>query len=84
MNQKMIGQNIKKIREKFGFSQEEVEKSLGLPQKAMTRIEAAQSNVSSLELTNLAEFFHCPITFFFLEEGVEEDLLVALYCLCPG
>jgi len=81
MKQKIIGQSIRKFRERYGLSQEEVEKSLGLPQKAMTRIEAGQRSVSSLELTILAELFHCRIGDFFLEEeGVEEDLLVSLCC----
>ncbi len=85
MKQKIIGQKIRNIREKYGLSQEETEKSLGLPQKAMTRIEAGQRSVSSLELTQLAELFYCSISDFFPEkEGVEEDVLVTLYRLSPG
>jgi len=84
MKQKIIGQRIRNIREKSCLSQAEVEKSLGLPQKAMTRIEAGQRSVSSLELTDLADLFHCAIADFFLEESVEEDLLVTLYRLSPG
>ena len=84
MKQRIIGQRIRSIREKQGFSQEEVEKSIGLPQKAMTRIEAGQRSITSLELTRLAELFYCSVSDFFLEEKVEDDLLVTLYRLSPG
>lgn len=83
MEQKIIGQRIRKIREKYGLSQEEVETAISLPQKAMTRIEAGQRSVTSLELTYLAELFHCPITDFFIDEK-DDDLLVTLYRLSPG
>ncbi len=85
MEQKIIGQRIRKIREKYGLSQEEVEHAISLPQKAMTRIEAGQRSVTSLELTYLAELFHCPIADFFIDEkDAEDDLLVTLCRLSPG
>lgn len=84
MKQQIIGQRIRNIREKYGLSQEEVEKSLGLSQKAMTRIETGQRDVSSLELAQLSELLYCSILDFFPEKGGEEDVLVTLYRLSPG
>ncbi len=84
MTQQIIGQKIRNIREKYGLSQDEVEKTLGLPQKAMTRIELGQRSVSSLELAKLAELLYCCITDFFPEKEGVEDVLVTLYRLIPG
>jgi Zn-dependent peptidase ImmA (M78 family)/transcriptional regulator with XRE-family HTH domain len=84
MKQQIIGQRIRSIREKYGLSQEEVEKSLGLSQKAMTRIETGQRSASSLELAQLSELLYCSILDFFPEKGDEEDVLVTLYRLSPG
>src|SRR5579862_655264 len=84
MKQQIIGQKIRDIREKFGLSQDEVEKSLDLPQKAMTHIESGQRSVSALELTLLAELLCCSAADFFPDKDGAEDVLVTLYLLNPG
>ena len=84
MDQKVLGKKIKQLREKSGLTQEEVEKAIGLPQKALTHIESGGRKVSTLELAKCSELFHVPISDFFVEEAQEEDLLVALHRIVPG
>lgn len=84
MNQQSLGKKIKQLREKSRFTQEEVEKALGLPQKVCTHIENGVRKVSTLELAKFAELFHIPISDFFAKEVPEDDLLVALHRIAPG
>lgn len=84
MDQQALGKKLKQLREKSGLTQEEVEKALGLPQKAFTHIESGARKVSTLELAKFSELFHVPISDFFAKEAQEEDLLVALHRIAPG
>lgn len=84
MDQQALGKKLKQLREKSGFTQEEVEKVLGLPQKAFTHIENGTRKVSTLELAKCSELFHVPIADFFAKEAQEEDLLVTLHRIAPG
>jgi Zn-dependent peptidase ImmA (M78 family)/transcriptional regulator with XRE-family HTH domain len=84
MDQQVLGKKIKQLREKSGLTQEEAEKAIGLPQKALTHIESGVRKVSTLELAKLSELFHVPIGDFFAKEVQEEDLLVALHRIAPG
>ncbi|HSW85979.1 MAG TPA: XRE family transcriptional regulator [Rhabdochlamydiaceae bacterium] len=84
MNEKELGKRIQLAREKRGLTQEKVEQRIGLPQKAMTRIETGQRIPSTLELAKLAELFHMPIGDFLKDEAVDEDPLTALHRVAPG
>ncbi len=84
MDQQALGKKLKQLREESGLTQEEVEKAIGLPQKAFTHIESGARKVSTLELAKLSELFHIPIPDFFVKELQEEELLVALHRIAPG
>jgi Zn-dependent peptidase ImmA (M78 family)/DNA-binding XRE family transcriptional regulator len=84
MYQQSLREKLKKLREKSGLTQEEVERAIGLPQKAFTHIESGARKVSTLELAKFSELFHVPITDFFTQEIQEEDVLVALHRIAPG
>lgn len=84
MDEKELGKKIQKERKKRSISQEKVEKSLSLAEKAMTRIESGDRIPSTLELAKLAELFHMPIGDFFIEDSFNEDPLIALHRMAPG
>lgn len=83
MDEKELGRKIQEERKKRGLRQEKVEEQLGLPKKALTRIEAGERSLSTLELAKLAEVFHMSIGDFF-NDMTDEDPLVALYRVAPG
>ena len=84
MDQQALGKKLKQFREESSLTQEEVEKAIGLPQKAFTHIENGARKVSTLELAKFAELFRVPISDFFAQEMQEEDLLVTLHRIAPG
>lgn len=85
MDQKKLGNRIRQEREQAGLTQDAVEKTLGFAQKAITRIEAGQREVSTLELSKLAALFHIDVADFFNKSNLsDESSLVALYRLVPG
>ncbi len=85
MDRQALGKKIRQLREKCCLTQEDVEKALGLPQKAFTHIESGARKVSTLELAKFAEMFHVPVSDFFVEDNQEEDdLLVTLHRIAPG
>jgi len=84
MDKKELGKKIQRERKKRGLTQEKVEKHLGLPQKAMTRIEAGERAPSTLELAKLAELFHMSIGDFLKQETGDDDPLIALHRVAPG
>lgn len=84
MENKDLGKRIQKERKKRGLTQEKVENSIGLAQKAMTRIEGGERAPSTLELAKLADLFHMPIADFFTDEAIDEDPLITLHRVAPG
>ncbi|NGX61265.1 MAG: hypothetical protein K940chlam9_00748 [Chlamydiae bacterium] len=84
MDLQILGKKIKLLRKKSGLTQDEVEKAVALPQKALTHIESGARKVSTLELAKLSKLFHVPIAGFFFQEMQEEDVLVALHRIAPG
>ncbi len=84
MDEIQLGKRILTERKKRGLTQESVEKRIGLPLKAMTRIESGERGPSTLELAKLADLFHMPIGDFLREEIQDEDPLIALHRAAPG
>jgi Zn-dependent peptidase ImmA (M78 family)/transcriptional regulator with XRE-family HTH domain len=75
-----LGMRLKEARENRGLSQENVAEDLGLPRTAVTHIEAGNRQVSTLELSQLAELYHRPIADFFANMPLDqEDPLLALH-----
>jgi Zn-dependent peptidase ImmA (M78 family)/DNA-binding XRE family transcriptional regulator len=83
LDKKRLGKRIQQERERRGWTQAKLEKEVGLPEKAVTRIESGDRVPSTLELAKLAQLFHMPIGDF-LESEIEEDPLVTLYRAAPG
>lgn len=52
-----LGNNIRQIREKLGFSQEHVARCLGLNRQAIISIEAGKRKIDSFELFKLADLY---------------------------
>lgn len=84
MDKKELGKRIHRARQERGFTQEETEHRLKLPQKSMTRMESGQRPPSTLELAKLAELFHMPIGDFLKPESPDTDPLIALHRMAPG
>ena len=84
MDKKELGKKIKKERKRRGLTQEKIEKSLNLPQKAMTRIESGERVPSTFELEKLAKLFHISIGDFLKNDIIDKDPLISLYRMAPG
>ncbi len=61
MEQEILAKKLRKIREDKGITQQQAADALGIPRTAMTQIENANRNISTLELSNLAELYHCSV-----------------------
>lgn len=76
---------MQKAREEAGLTQDAVELALGLPKKAITKIEAGSREVSTLELSKLAALYHINVADFFNESLFPSDnLFVVLHRRAPG
>lgn len=83
MDNYKLGQRLKSARELSNISQEVAAEMLGVPRTAFTHIEQGNRNVSTFELSKLADLYKRPITYFF-QETDEESLdspLVSLFRL---
>jgi Zn-dependent peptidase ImmA (M78 family)/transcriptional regulator with XRE-family HTH domain len=75
-----LGMRLKEARENRGLSQEQVAGHLGLPRTAITHMESGNRQVSTLELSQLAELYHRSIADFFADIPLsQEDPLLALH-----
>jgi len=61
ITQKELGGRIKALREDFGYSQEELAKSLKIGRPAITQIEAGARDINSIELAEMAKVFDISI-----------------------
>lgn len=83
INAVQLGERLRTAREKRGFSQQAVAEILSLSRTAVTNIEMGNRNVSTLELTQLAQMYGRSITYFLLEQTEEEDLSTVLLRVLP-
>lgn len=72
-----LGRNLRAARERRGLSQQEVADILKLPRTAVTNIESAQRDVSTLELTRLSDLYRVPPSFL-LDARTDENVSVVL------
>jgi len=84
MNSNTLAEKLRKARERRGFSQQLVAKSLKLPRTAITQIEAGNRTVSTLELSSFSKLYDYPISYFFSEEEEEVEIGELLYRAEPG
>jgi transcriptional regulator with XRE-family HTH domain len=72
-----LGNRLRAARERRGLSQQEVAETLNLPRTAITNIESGIREVSTMELTRLADFYHISPASL-LEVDIAEDASVVL------
>lgn len=77
---KYVGKKIKKYREAFNFSQEELSVKLDITQRQVSMIERGLSFPKLKTLNKLSKVFDCPIQDFFDNDYLqsEEDLRVSI------
>jgi transcriptional regulator with XRE-family HTH domain len=91
VNMKIIGTNIKKLRENTGLGQKHIAGYLGVDQSLISKFESGERVVSSDMLDKLAALFCCPVSvilspdecklsvgFAFRTTGIEDKDLEAL------
>ena len=66
-----LGNNIRQIREKLGFSQEHVAEHLDLNRQAIISIEAGKRKIDSFELFKLADLFGVDVRGLISKEEVK-------------
>lgn len=80
-----LARRLREARELAGISQQQAADHIGAPRTALTQIENANRQVSTMELGKLAELYRRPVWWFLAEDqGEDEDVLVALHRLAPG
>ena len=86
ITQEQIGRSLRFARESRKITQEEAAAVLRLQTSAISRMESGQRQVSTLELTLLAEFYSRPMEWFVTPTSETEtfDPIVALFRAEPG
>ena len=81
-----IGRSLRLARESRKITQEEAATALGVQISAISRMESGQRQVSTLELTRLAELYGRPIEWFVRPASATEPLdpIIALFRAEPG
>src|SRR5215469_17122904 len=72
-----LAKRLKEAREYLGLSQEYVAQQTGIARPAISEIEAAKRNVSSLELKRFSKLYERPVEYFLGAEESEEGIGVA-------
>jgi len=68
-----LEKRLKEAREYLGLSQEYVAQQTGIPRPAISEIEAAKRNVSSLELKRFSKLYERPVEYFLGTEDLEDE-----------
>jgi transcriptional regulator with XRE-family HTH domain len=66
-----LGNKIKLLRERFGFSQEYTAEYLGVNRQAVIAIESGKRKVDSFELFKMAELFDVDVKDLILNDNVQ-------------
>ena len=73
---KLVGNNLKKIRSISAFTQEEIALALGINRSAYSNYESGEREMPLDLLEKAADLFGCELYVFF-EENLSEDMLLA-------
>ncbi|WP_294241142.1 helix-turn-helix transcriptional regulator [Chryseobacterium endophyticum] len=73
-----IGTNLKKLRTKTRFSQQEIADMLGLDRNTYTRWENESTDIKSQYIPKLAEIFHVSIPELF-DDGKRSEFIITNY-----
>ena len=71
MNQ-VVGENLKKIRELSGFTQEEVAKSIGVERSTYSNYEGGTREIPYPVLENISNLFGCE-PYILFEDNIQTD-----------
>jgi transcriptional regulator with XRE-family HTH domain len=71
MNQ-IIGENLKKVRELSGFTQEQVAKSIGIERSAYSNYEGGTREIPYYVLENISNLFGCE-PYILYEDNIQAD-----------
>jgi Zn-dependent peptidase ImmA (M78 family)/transcriptional regulator with XRE-family HTH domain len=78
-----LGKRLRMAREDRGITQEAAATALGLPRTSVVQMEAGNRSISTLEISQLAELYTCPIASFFTDDPFpaarEEDPVVTIH-----
>ncbi len=73
----IVGQNLKRLREKMSLSQEAVGSFLGISRELISNYETGQRNIPSAHLTVLANLFCVHEYDFFEEDAADQKVNIA-------
>ena len=79
LDQRELGQRLKRAREAVGLSQEAAGARIGLVRGNFAQIEAGNRKVTSIELTKLAHLYGRDAVDFFAAEFREDEVVTALF-----
>ncbi|MDB5437825.1 MAG: family transcriptional regulator [Caulobacteraceae bacterium] len=63
-DRQILGSRLRQAREYLELSQEDVARALTLPRSAISLIESGQRRIDAIELTQLAQLYQRPVSFF--------------------
>ncbi len=73
---RIVGTKIRKLREKLGFTQEDMAKSVGLSPEFISFLELGRRSPSLESLSRIAKFLNKEISFFILEKAESFESLI--------
>jgi transcriptional regulator with XRE-family HTH domain len=71
---KRLGQRIRQARERQGLSQEEFAVRIARDQRAVSQYENGVRKIAVTDLTKFAEALSVPLSYFYEEEALENEL----------
>ena len=81
---KKLGERLRTLREKLGFTQEFVAKKMGLDsQVIISAIESGTRKIKAQELSQLAKIYFCDITYFLDSEAEKSEEILFYWIECP-
>jgi Zn-dependent peptidase ImmA (M78 family)/transcriptional regulator with XRE-family HTH domain len=80
IDQKQLGERLKKLRERRGHTQEEIAEALGIPRSSVVQLESGKRSLDSLELITLSrELGFDPTDLFGTEFNELQDSVTVLF-----
>lgn len=74
---KIVGNNLKKMRNASSFSQEEISSALGITRSAYSNYESADREMPLKVLEKASNLFGCELYAFFEEDAMSDDVILA-------
>ncbi len=74
-----LGKRVSEFRRKFGNTQEDLAKWLGVSRAGIAQMEAGDKEIDSIVLERIADFFGCSPLAFFEDESVTADAFSILF-----